>query len=133
MDTNPKITQTQHCIIGEYEPDNGIRYTAVAVSWTANYDQVMGNLGFVSDGWLIISGNSGQAYLFQRDGYLTDRSIQEHLGGYPDDYPYFGYLIRSMIMRDGPAGPFQIGNRYRRDDMPDDPEGYYNERAEQMP
>ena len=121
MYTTPKITQTQSCIIGEYEPGNGTRYTAVAIPWKAPADRVMGALGFVSDGWLVVSGNSGRAYLFQKDGYLMDRSIQKHLGGYPGDYPYFGDLLRSMIMRDVPKGSF--------DDMPDDPEHYYNERA----
>ena len=133
MMTTPKITQTQSCIIGEYEPGNGTRYTAVAIPWKARNDQVMGVMGFVSDGWLVVSGNSGRAYLFQKDGYLVDYHIQEHLGGYAGDYPYFGDLIRSMITRDGPNGRFPIGNRYRRDDMPDDPEAYYNERAEQQP
>ena len=134
MDTTPKITQVHNsCIIGEYEPGNGTRYTAVAIPWKAPADRVMGALGFVSDGWLVVSGNSGRAYLFQRGCYLLDDDIQEILGGHPGDYPYFGDLIRSMIMRDGPDGPFQIGNRYRRDNMPDDPEGYYNDRAEQMP
>ena len=132
MYTTPNITQTHGCIIGEYEPGNGTRYTAVAIPWKAPADRVMGALGFVSDGWLVVSGNSGRAYLFQREGYLLDYHIQEHLGGYPGDYPYFGDLIRSMIKRDRPSHPAPMGNRYR-DDMPDDPEHYYNERAEQMP
>ena len=132
MHTTPKITQRQSCIIGEYEPGNGTRYTAVAIPWKARNDQVMGVMGFVSDGWLVVSGNSGRAYLFQKDGYLVDDAVQEHLGGYPGDYPYFGDLIRSMIQRDGSDGRFKVGNRYRSD-MPDDPETYYNERAELMP
>ena len=132
MHTTPKITQTQSCTIGEYEPGNGTRYTAVAIPWMGREDQVMGALGFVSDGWLVVSGNSGRAYLFQKDGYLVDAAVQEHLGGYPGDYPYFGDLIRSMIQRDGPDGRCKVGNRYRSD-MPDDHEAYYNERAEQMP
>ena len=132
MHTTPTITQTYSCIIGEYEPGNGTRYTAVAIPWKARESQVMGALGFVSDGWLVVSGNSGRAYLFQKDGYLVDAHIQRHLGGDPGDYPYFGDLIRSMIMRDGPNGRYQVGNRYR-DDMPDDPEFYYNDRATRLP
>jgi len=72
----------------------------------------MGRMGTVSDGWLVVSGNSGQAYLFQKDGYLVDDYIQEQLGGRNDDYPYFGDLIRSLIMRDSPKGAFDVGERY---------------------
>ena len=137
MLTTPKITQTQSCIIGEYEPGNGTRYTSVAIPWTAQEDQVMGALGFVSDGWLVVSGNFGRAYLFQKDGCLLDEYIQKHLGGYSGDYPHFGDLIRSMIKRDGPSGSCMVGNRYIRrnyqDDMPDDREFYYNDRAARFP
>ena len=102
MLTTPKITQTSSCIIGEYEPGNGTRYTALAIPWKAQESQVMGALGFVSDGWLIVSGNSGMAYLLQKGGYLLDEYVQKHLGGYRGDYPYFGDLIRSMIKRETP-------------------------------
>lgn len=99
MNTTPKITVEGNYFIGEYEPGHGTRYTAIAVPWRAGPKMVMGQLGYVSDGWLVISGNSGRAYLFQKDGYLADDTIQEHLGGYPGDYPYFGDLIRTLIMR----------------------------------
>ena len=85
--------------IGEYEPGNGTRYTAVAVPWRATPSKTMGKLGFVSDGWLVVSGNSARAYLFQRAGPLTDDYIRKHLGGYPGDYPYFGDLVRRLINR----------------------------------
>ena len=95
----PRITLSGEAYIGEYEPGNGTRYTAIAIPWRATPDQVMGQLGFVSDGWLVVSGNSGRAYLFQRHGYLVDDHIQEHLGGYPGDYPYFGDLVRRLVNR----------------------------------
>ena len=36
-----KITIEGNCIIGEYEPGNGTRYTAVAVPWTNGHDRPM--------------------------------------------------------------------------------------------
>ena len=98
MLTTPKITQTQCYTIGEYEPGNGTRYTAVAARW--QHDVVMGVMGRVSDGWLVVSGNTGKAYLFQHKGMLTDEYIQEHLGGFSGDYPYFGDLIRKLVDRE---------------------------------
>jgi len=98
----PKITLRGNMYIGEYEPGNGTRYTAIAIPWQADPSQVMGALGFVSDGWLVVSGNSACAYLFQRDGYLVDNHIQDHLGGYDGDYPYFGDLVRALVSRPGP-------------------------------
>lgn len=99
----PRITLSGDTRIGEYEPGNGTRYTAVAVRWRATPYQVMGAMGFVSDGWLVVSGNSAKAYLFQQGGYLVDYTIQEHLGGYDGDYPYFGDLVRELIGREGRA------------------------------
>lgn len=119
--TTPRITREGNTIIGEYEPGNGTRYTAIAVPWTADSYLTMGMLGNVTDGWLVISGNSGRAYLFQKEGTLVDEYIADHLGG---DYPYFGHLIRQMLGR--PVG-------LPRQDMPDDPESYHNERAERIP
>ena len=97
--TVPKIRTIGSCVIGEYEPGNGTRYTAVAVPWTDGDMLAMGALGTVSEGWLVVAGNSGRAYLFQRDGYFTDSYIMERLGGYGGDYPYLGDLIRKLISR----------------------------------
>ena len=123
--TKPRITTEGSYRIGEYEPGNGTRYTAVAIPWTNHPDLMMGALGAVTNGWLVTSGNSSRSYLFQQHGNLLDKYIQEKLGGYGGDYPYFGDLIRQLIARPG-LRPL-IG------DMPDDPEFYYNERAERMP
>lgn len=95
---------TRECIpylVGEYEPGNGTRYTAVAMLWTDHALLTMGRMGCVSNGWLVASGLSGRAYLFQGRGLLTDDYIMEHLGGNPGDYPYFGDLIRRLTMREG--------------------------------
>ena len=121
MDRIPRITVVDNVFIGEYEPGNGTRYTAIAVPWTATPEQVMGRLGFVADGWLVVSGNSGRAHLFQRYGTLSDNYIAEKLGGYGGDFPYLCTLIRRLI------------GRPELDDMPEDKESYYNERAENRP
>lgn len=127
MTTEPKITVERNYIIGEYEPGNGTRYTAIAVPWTADPYLTMGSLGSVTDGWLVVSGNSGRAYLFQKYGTLTDEYIWEHLGG---DFPYFGDLIRQLILSTCQSLNFTI---QIQNDMPEDREAYYNERAELMP
>lgn len=82
---------------GHYEPGNGTSYRVIAVRWQdAEYQQALGE---VSDGWLVVSCNSGRAYLFQAEGCLYDGYIQEHLGGLPGDYPYFGDLVRAVLER----------------------------------
>ncbi len=84
---------------GHYEPGNATSYRAIAVPWhNAEYQQFLGS---VSDGWLVVSCNTGRAYLFQEKGILLDEYIQEHLGGYRSDYPHFGDLIRTLIGRSG--------------------------------
>lgn len=94
---------TQPVRIGHYEPGNGTAYGAIAVRWqNAAYQQTLGR---VEDGWLVVSCNTGRAYLFQREGVLLDEYIQKHLGGYPGDYPYFGDLIRTLVGRGGPGKP----------------------------
>ncbi len=94
----PRITLIVGGRIGEYEPGNGTRYTAVAVRW--RFDGLMGRMGCVEDGWLVVSGNSGKAYLFQHSGTLLDEYIQKHLGGFAGDYPFFGDLVRKLVERE---------------------------------
>tara|TARA_Y100000310_G_scaffold326184_1_gene390750 strand:+ start:2797 stop:3102 length:306 start_codon:yes stop_codon:yes gene_type:complete len=96
--TNPHITVLDNgVLVGEYEPGNGTRYTAVAVPWA--FEDMMGALGQVSEGWLGGSGNTARTYLLQRGGYLVDDYIQSKFGGLPGDYPYFGDLIRALTGR----------------------------------
>jgi len=83
--------------LGEYEPGNGTNYKAVACRW--NYAGYMNALGRVSDGWLVINCNNQKAYLFQKEDYFADDYIQEKLGGFPRDYPFFGDLVRELIGR----------------------------------
>lgn len=84
---------------GHYEPGNGTSYRAIAVRWrNAEYQQA---LGLVEDGWLVVSCNTGQAHLFQREGALLDEYIQKHLGSGLGDYPHFGDLVRALIGRAG--------------------------------
>ena len=97
--TEPRVTLRPGGVyIGDYVPGNGTRYTAVAVRW--QFFVSLGVMGCVPDGWLVVSGNSGKAYLFQAKGPLMDEYIQEHLGGFAGDYPYFGDLIRKLVDRE---------------------------------
>lgn len=103
-----QITVVGNRYIGEYEPGNGTRYTAIAYPWTADSYLMLGALGTVTDGWLVISGNSGRAALFQKYGTLVDDYIQEKLGGGDGDYPYFGDLIRALVKRSNPEPTYRI-------------------------
>ena len=122
---NITITEQGTTRIGEYEHGNGIRYTAVAIPWTSDGYLMLGALGVVEDGWLIISGNTTRAHLFEKNGSPVDYYIQEKLGGVPGDYPYMGDLIRALVGRPTSAPVV--------DDMPEDPEAYRNFKAEKMP
>ena len=107
MIDKPKVTRNGAMVIGEYEPGNGARYTAVAVPWQGP-GFALGGLGNVSDGWLVIAGNSGRAHLFQKTGFLTDDYIREKLEGRSlglCDFPEFGDLIRFMIARPSEVAP----------------------------
>lgn len=105
MGNEIKITYDKQIRIGEYEPGNGTRYTTVAIPWHDHESLIMGCLGTVSNGWLVVSGNTGKAYLFQREGFLLDTYIQEHLGGSFGDYPHFGDLVRKLVDRPLPGVP----------------------------
>ena len=93
-----QITVKGDLRIGEYEPGNGTRYTAVAVAYS--HDQPMGIMGMVADGWLVAYGISGRASLFQPDGYLADAYLAEKLGIRSCDLPWAADLIRELIGRD---------------------------------
>jgi hypothetical protein len=84
--------------IGEYEPGNGTRYTAVAVPFS--HEKPMNGMGVVSDGWLVAYGLTGRAHLFQSDGYLADSYLMEKLYVRPGDLPWAGDLIRELIGRE---------------------------------
>lgn len=91
------------CRQGMYEPGNGTSYTAIAVRLKGEVS--LGILGMVEDGWLVVSGNTGKAYLFQAGRQpLMDIYIKQHLGGIDGDYPYMGDLIRKLIDRPGGDG-----------------------------
>jgi len=91
-----QITVKGDLRIGEYEPGNGTRYTAIAVAYS--HDQPMGVMGMVADGWLVAYGN-GRAHLFQRGGYLADSYLSEKLGVREGDLPWAADLIRELIGR----------------------------------
>jgi hypothetical protein len=92
-----KITVKGDLRIGEYEPGNGTRYTAVAVAY--GHDQPMGVMGMVADGWLVAYGLTGRAHLLQPNGYLADSYLAEKLGVRPGDLPWAADLIRELIGR----------------------------------
>lgn len=83
--------------VGEWEPGNGTRYTAVAIPWSTPIS--MGHMGFVKEGWLVVYG-SGKAHLLQKVGYLADPYLAEHFGILPGDFPWAGDLIRALVDRD---------------------------------
>ena len=91
-----KITVQGDLRIGEYEPGNGTRYTAIAVPFS--HEKPMNGMGIVSDGWLVAYGISGRASLFQPDGYLSDSYLAEKLGVRPGDEPFAGNLIRELLI-----------------------------------
>ena len=96
--TDIQITVQGSTRIGEYEPGNGTRYTAIAVPYS--HDGVMGVMGAVADGWLVAYGISGRAHLFQSDGYLADLYLMEKLDVRPGDLPWAADLIRELIGRE---------------------------------
>jgi len=84
--------------IGEYEPGNGTCYKVIAVPW--HYAGCMNALGRVTGGWLVVNCNNRKAYLFQKEPYLIDSYIREKLGGFHDDYPFLGDLVRKILERE---------------------------------
>ncbi len=126
MFTEIRITPNGEMKIGEYEPGNGTRYTLIAMPWDSGPTGVMGELGYVSTGWLVVCGNTGRSHLLQADGFLADRYVEQHFGGHGEDVGYTAELICALTGRPGQP-------REAVDDMPTDREAYYNERAEQLP
>ncbi len=82
--------------VGEWEPGNGTRYTAVAVPWVTPIQ--MNNMGYVEEGWLVVY--RGRAHLLQPAGSLADRYLAEHFDIRPGDFPWAGDLIRALVERD---------------------------------
>jgi hypothetical protein len=97
------LTSTSHSdmVIGEYEPGNGTRYTALAIPWTDEKQLMLGGIGVVSDGWLVTYCNTGRAYLLQREGFLTDEYVAEKFVIGQGDLPYAAELIRTLTGRPG--------------------------------
>ena len=84
--------------VGEWEPGNGTRYTAVAIRWVTPI--LMNRMGYVEDGWLVVCGLTGKAHLLQARGYLADHYLAEHFGILPGDFPWAGDLIRALVDRE---------------------------------
>jgi hypothetical protein len=89
-------------LIGEYEPDNGTRYTAIAIPWKDENCMMLGSIGTVADGWLVTYCNTGRTHLLQKEGYLTDDYIAEKFVIGPGDILWAGELIRLLVNRPGP-------------------------------
>ena len=105
ISTDILITEQGTTRIGEYEPGNGTRYTAVAVPWTNGYHLSMGALGVIDEGYLVVSGNTARAYLLRPGNHFVDDYLQKHFGGLVGDYPYMGDLIRALV------GTVSVGNQ----------------------
>ncbi|MEE9519418.1 MAG: hypothetical protein V3V93_04045 [bacterium] len=89
-----------------YEPGNGTAYSAVAMRYRLGS---CGGLGSVDDGWVVVSGLTCKAYLFQKDGGpLVDEYIKEKFGGLDGDYPFFGDLVRTLVDRSGSENVRQL-------------------------
>lgn len=85
--------------VGEYNPENGTNYKAVAISWPSEEDfNALGSID--APGWLVINCNTKLSHLFRAKGLLTNSYIKEKLGGSKGDYPYFGDLVRKLIFRE---------------------------------
>jgi hypothetical protein len=95
-------TSNSDMVIGEYEPGNGTRYTALAIPWTDQDRSMLGSIGVVSDGWLVVYCNNGRAYLLQGGkSFLTDGYIAEKFVIGREDIPYAAELIRTLTGRPG--------------------------------
>jgi RNA polymerase sigma factor (sigma-70 family) len=94
-------TSNSDMVIGEYEPGNGTRYTAIGILWTDENQMMLGGIGVVSDGWLVTYCNTGRTYLLQREGWLTDGYIAKKFGIGQGDIPYAAELIRTLTGRPG--------------------------------
>jgi hypothetical protein len=95
-------TSNRDMVIGEYEPGNGTRYTALAIPWTDQDQLMLGGIGVVADGWLVTYCNNGRAYLLQGGkSFLTDGYIAKKFGIGQGDIPYAAELIRTLTGRPG--------------------------------
>jgi hypothetical protein len=95
------LTENNGMLVGEYEPGNGTRYTALAIPWTDQDQLMLGGIGVVSDGWLVTYCNTGRAYLLQKKGWLTNEYLAEKFVIYREDIPYAAELIRTLTGRPG--------------------------------
>ncbi len=91
------IHHEEHYRVGEWNPGNGTRYTAVAIPWTTAIQ--MNRMGYIETGWLVVYG-SGNAHLLQPAGHLADHYLAEHFDILPGDFPWAGDLIRALVERD---------------------------------
>lgn len=85
--------------VGEYEPGDGKRYTAVALRWETNSKAGLGALGHVRDGWLVTYGNNGKSYLLQRAGVLVDDYLAEKFSISDQELPHAADLLRRLLDR----------------------------------
>jgi len=83
---------------GEWEPGNGTRYTALAVP-IKDLPGSVGVVGRIDEGWLVVCGLTGRAYLLQKRGYLDPLYIAEKFGLVGEDIEYFTELLRKMLGR----------------------------------
>jgi hypothetical protein len=59
------------------EPGDSTSYQMLALRISGEVQ--CGELGRVSDGWLVVCGLNNRAYLFQNDGYLSEAYVAEKL------------------------------------------------------
>lgn len=96
--TEPKVRLDPHNIgiTGEYEAD-GTLYTAWVLHVT---DFSLQTLGSITDGYLVICGLTGKAYLLQRRGYLDIGYLMEKFNLRTEtDAKNFRTLLTAMTLR----------------------------------
>ena len=92
----PLVEHRDSYIYGKYEPGNGTRYTAVAIS--TNGYLSLGWLGSVEDGWIIASGMASQkAYLITKHEYLHPDYVGEKFDLRGEDAEMFTELLKAML------------------------------------
>lgn len=78
LERNDMARQVKQVQKVTFEPGNGTRYDLFCIQFSEGAD--LGTLGAVEkDGWLVVCGLNGKAYLFSSQGYLTPDYVAEKL------------------------------------------------------
>jgi hypothetical protein len=84
------------------EPGDGTRYTAAVVRWSEGSWACLGACGAVADGYLVVCGLNGKAYLLQPDGVLHPRYVAEKFALSLRQAQHFARLVGRALNRPVP-------------------------------